>query len=73
MSVRTLKGQGEVTTEGRPAGPRVLPVVYVERPRCPSCDSTDIQIRSTLPQGDGSLLRYCRCRACGKSLKVVLE
>ena len=49
------------------------PIVFVPRPRCPGCGMTDIDVRSSLAQGDGSQLRYCRCRSCGERFKVVLE
>ncbi len=45
----------------------------IRRPRCPGCKSVQIEVRSTRKQGDGTLLRYCRCRECGQTLKVVVE
>ncbi|MBN2561796.1 MAG: hypothetical protein JXQ75_12780 [Phycisphaerae bacterium] len=48
-------------------------IQVIRRPRCPQCESVNIEVRSSRRQGDGSLLRYCRCRDCGQSLKVVVE
>lgn len=47
--------------------------VWIERPACPSCGGTDITVRRTINQGDGSRVRYCTCETCGKSVKVVME
>lgn len=50
-----------------------VPEIYIERPRCPACLSTDVKVYGTLDQGDGSLLRYTRCRACKTKFKVIAE
>lgn len=51
-----------------------LPIVTIRRPRCPRCRSVDLHTRRTAgDQGDGSILRYVRCRQCGESFKVVVE
>ncbi len=53
-----------------------LPVVTVQRARCPNaiCRSVDIVKRRSLgEQGDGSLMRYVRCRTCGQHFTLWLE
>ena len=50
-----------------------LPMLFYERPRCAHCESVRLEVRRTIQQGDDSLLRYVRCRACGQSSKIILE
>lgn len=48
--------------------------VFVERTRCPVCGSPSLRAYKTLPpDGDGSVSRYTRCRACGHKFIVVEE
>jgi len=47
--------------------------VYVERPRCPECQSVRILAYKTIDQGDGSLTRYTCCRDCQAKFILVLE
>lgn len=45
-----------------------------QRPRCKWCGSSDIKTtRSIADQGDGSTLRYAKCRGCDKNMKYILE
>lgn len=46
--------------------------VWIARPMC-SCGSVDLQTYRSTAQGDGSTLRHCRCRQCGRPLRVVIE
>ena len=54
-----------------------LPTIFIEieTPRCPvaSCSSRRLDTYKTLPQGDGSRLRYCQCLDCGQRFKLVIE
>ena len=51
-----------------------LPVVFVELPACPACDSVQLNCSGgTQQQGDGSKLQYARCLECGSRFKVVWE
>ena len=49
------------------------PYVFVERPRCPACGSVDLHPYKTVQQGDGSTLRYVRCKSCGEKAFLVIE
>jgi transcriptional regulator NrdR family protein len=53
--------------------PAELPTVFVDRPRCPSCDGIDLKTTKSIDQGDGSTLRRTRCRECGCKFHVVVE
>ena len=55
-----------------PDAPR-LTTLILERPRCPRCGSPELEVRRTIDQGDGSRLRYCRCRRCSRPVRVVVE
>jgi len=46
--------------------------LYVRRPRC-ICGSVKLKSYATRRNGDGSLTRYTRCRACGRRLILVVE
>ena len=48
-------------------------VVFIERARCPECDSTDLKTRHSDDQGDGSVRRDTKCRCCGHIFDVVAE
>ena len=47
--------------------------VYVERPRCPECQSVQILAYKTIDGGDGSLSRYTLCRSCHAKFILVME
>jgi DNA-directed RNA polymerase subunit RPC12/RpoP len=49
------------------------PLVFTTRPRCPSCGSVRLHADRTLDNGDGTLLRYSRCRECGQKIHLVVE
>lgn len=53
-----------------------LPVVLVQRPRCPTCASVNLRIRRTLPR-DPLLPKVkqqlATCRQCGKKIKIVAD
>ena len=51
-----------------------LPIVTVERPRCPECKSLRVYCRSSKgDQGDGSIMRYAGCRDCDTHFILWLE
>jgi hypothetical protein len=55
---------------------RRLPIVTVERPRCPACGGIKLRKYRTLAdQGDGSALWWVQClgKACGHRFRVLLE
>lgn len=48
--------------------------IYITRPRCPRCNGTKVKTTHTAgDQGDGSVLRYAKCRDCKATFKIVLE
>ena len=54
----------------------VLPLLIVERPRCPQCEGYRLKrYRSIRDQGDGTSLSWVKCldRACGHRFRMVLE
>lgn len=51
-----------------------LPVVHVERPRCPTCSSPfHRKYRSVTDLGDETAMCWVKCSYCGQRFKVVLE
>jgi hypothetical protein len=55
---------------------RPLPVLVVERPRCPNCGGADLRKHRTIAdQGDGTALWWVTCRGpgCGHRFRVLLE
>ena len=50
-----------------------LPMVFVERIRCPRCCSKALTTTHSRAQGDGSVLRYTKCRDCHGTFKVIIE
>lgn len=48
--------------------------VFAELPRCERCGSADVvAVRGKVDQGDGSVLRHSRCRACDHRFKIIYE
>ena len=54
----------EATTNA-PTTAEQLRYVFVERPRCPVCESSDLQTTRTERSGDDSLTHRKTCRNCG--------
>jgi transposase-like protein len=50
-----------------------VPLVFIERARCPSCESANIETLRTYQNGDDTVTRRTRCRSCGKRFLVVVE
>ena len=51
-----------------------LPIVCVERPRCPKCSSPlHRKYRSVTNAGDDTAMWWVRCTECQQRFKVVLE
>lgn len=51
-----------------------LPMVFVERPRCPRCRSVSLSTERSLPlENDGSRTRRTKCRDCRTNFLVVVE
>ena len=48
-------------------------LVFIERPRCPHCNSVRLLSHRTDRNGDDSITRRCRCAGCGRRVDVVLE
>jgi hypothetical protein len=61
-AVRTPRGDGR-----KPA------YVHAKAPRCPDCDSKRLRSYRSTDGGDGSRIKYSRCRDCGRRVVVVLE
>ena len=59
------------STDGDPA--ESMRYVYIERPRCPLCDSVSLKTVHSEDQNDGSVKRDTRCRDCGHRFFVVVE
>jgi DNA-directed RNA polymerase subunit M/transcription elongation factor TFIIS len=47
--------------------------VYVTRPKCPDCGSVKLRAYKTIPNGDLTLTRYCKCGECQARLILVVE
>lgn len=50
-----------------------LETIVTELPTCLPCGSLRLRVKRTIPQGDGSRLRYVRCLDCGWRGKWVAE
>ena len=48
-------------------------LVFIERARCPACESTDLHTRKSMANGDGTLTRDARCRGCDLLFLIVVE
>ena len=48
-------------------------MVFITRPRCPSCGGTRLLTYKTRHGGDGTTTRHTRCEACGRRVHLVLE
>lgn len=49
------------------------PLVFVIRPACPVCGSTDYVRTRTDDNGDGSATKKVICKGCGGRYKIILE
>jgi hypothetical protein len=47
--------------------------VFVERPRCPTCNGTRLLTYRTTRNGDDTLTRHAKCADCGQRVYVVVE
>jgi hypothetical protein len=56
-----------MSTPRKPAKPKPIQV-DVQRWRCPVCSSVRLRAYRTTDLGDGSQVRYSRCRDCGQRL-----
>lgn len=73
LSGKHSPAQGSSPRESGPGGKPAPRYVFLERPRCPECESTSLQtIRSQL-QEDDSRKRTIRCRVCGTRFFLILE
>ena len=50
-----------------------LRYVYIERPRCPVCGSTNLQTIRSKDQRDGSVSRRTACKECGHRFFVIVD
>lgn len=65
--------KGSSPGESGPGGKPAPRYVFLERPRCPECEGTNLEtIRSQL-QEDESRKRTIRCRVCGTRFFLILE
>lgn len=48
-------------------------IVFVTRPRCPRCESTDAKTTRSIGNGDGTRTQRKRCRECNAAYEVVWE
>jgi len=46
---------------------------FVRRPRCPACQSSNIQTIRSSDQGDGTTKRHTQCRDCQHRFFVIVE
>lgn len=53
----------------------LLPIVVVQRARCPKCGGADLVTKRSVANSDGSSTRYTHCANadCGAKFIVVLE
>lgn len=49
------------------------PLVFIERAKCPTCGSADLQTRRSVQNGDASVSRDTLCRECNTHFIVVVE
>ena len=50
-----------------------METVFLERPRCSLCESTDLETIRSYDQGDGSIMHRKRCKKCDYRFKIVFE
>ena len=48
-------------------------IVFVTRPRCPRCESTEAKTTRSIDNGDGTRTQRKRCRKCNAAYEVVWE
>lgn len=48
-------------------------MVFIDRVRCPSCGSIDLQTRRTVRNGDETITRDTLCRVCEERFLVIVE
>lgn len=53
--------------------PRPDRYVFIQRPRCPQCESLDLQTTKSKMGDDCSRMRWTRCRSCNHRFIVVAE
>jgi DNA-directed RNA polymerase subunit M/transcription elongation factor TFIIS len=63
--MRTLPEQADAAERDR--------YVFVERPRCPICNSAKLRTVRTERHGDESVTRHTRCCDCRAKFFVVVE
>ncbi len=69
-SSSSQRRRGRIRTQGRER----LPIVCVERPRCPRCASSVLRkYRSIADSGDDTAMWWVECAECQQRFKVVLE
>jgi hypothetical protein len=49
------------------------PIVFTTACGCPHCHAAEHKRTDTEDQGDGSIVRYCICKRCGKQYRNVVE
>ena len=47
--------------------------LFVQVPRCPDCNSSDLLTQRTETDADGVKTRHCKCDNCGGLVRLVLE
>lgn len=50
-----------------------LPTVFIDRARCPACDSTQLKTLRSAAGGDGSVTRRTICLNCETRFDLVVE
>jgi hypothetical protein len=60
-------------TTDEPRGAEPDRYVFIERAKCPACDSPNLQTIRSQRQDDGTTRRRTRCRTCEHLFFVVVE
>lgn len=63
------------TAEQQPRRPRnrEKPLVFIERPKCPTCGSAELKTRRTTRNEDASVSRDTVCQECDQHFIVVVD
>ena len=49
------------------------PIVFVERPRCPSCSSVELKSLRSVAGDEGTRVRRTKCKDCELTFDIVFE
>ena len=70
---RLASEKGETMTSIDQLTTDTMRYIFLERPRCPVCDSCDLQTLRSQRQSDGSTKRRTQCKTCRHKFFIILE